>query len=56
MNHPAINDIKEIASFSLYGNNNNNWNRNGQYDRSNVVGEDEARDNFFKEQEIEEKL
>jgi hypothetical protein len=51
MNHPAINDIKEIASFSVYGGggNPNNWNRNNQQDKSNIVGEDEARDNFFKE-------
>ncbi|CDW87611.1 cell cycle checkpoint protein rad17-like [Stylonychia lemnae] len=56
MNHPAINDVKEIATFSIYGHSGNSWNKNGNYDRSNLVGEDEARDNFFKEQEIEERL
>lgn len=48
MNHTAINDIKEIASFSSYAV--NGWNgQRGNNDRGNIITEEEAKDNFFRE-------
>lgn len=52
MNHPAVQEVKELATFSShYSNSNNNWRGNQNV---SIVGEEEARDNFFREQAVEE--
>ncbi len=52
MNHPAIAEIKELASFTNYRD--YSQNNRGRYDNDEKIREDDARDNFFREQKMEE--